>query len=500
MQRLSIALFSLLLLGCARTPEENLARYLREGKQFVAKKDYPRAILQFNNAAKSMPKDAEPYYQLGLTAIAMGDTRSAPGFLNQAIVLDPRHVDAMIALADLFTLSAHPSSIEEGKRLAQRALAIVPENVKALNLIALSDLRMGHATAAAAQLEDLLRRFPNHTETSINLARVFLTRNDRHGAGELLRNAATTSPQDATALFALADFTISCAIRRKRQTGTRAAYGSNQKTLRRWQLWAGYTRIQVMIRMRIPHSRGFRRFPIAVSVTLMRAGFLSPVERMQQLWNSPASSKKTRKTGRPETHLIDAYLDSGRISEAERLLTKAIATDSRDVDALTQRARVHLLHGKVDDAEKDLNIVQQYRPESAQMHYLTAQVHRYRQREQVSLTELSETLRLDPHYKAARIELTQLLIPKDPQRALNIIDSAPEDQRQNLDLRIQRIWPLIELKRAEEARAAIDALLGSGGAEALLQDAVLRMRQKDFTAARVSAKSSSRESGRRSCN
>ena len=54
-------------------------------------------------------------------------------------------------------------------------------------------------------------------------------------------------------------------------------------------------------------------------------------------------------------------------------------------------------------------------------------------------------------------------------------------------MRIQRIWPLIELKRAEEARAAIDALLGSGGAEVLRQDSVLRMLQKDFTAARVSA-------------
>ena len=39
----------------------------------------------------------------------------------------------------------------------------------------------------------------------------------------------------------------------------------------------------------------------------------------------------------------------------------------------------------------------------------------------------------------------------------------------------------------DEARAAIDALLGSGDVAVLLQDAVLRMRQKDFTAARVSA-------------
>ena len=206
MYRLTTFLFCLLLLGCARTPEANFARYVREGKEFAAKKDYPRAILQFKNASKFISKDAEPYYQLGLVEIALGDTASAVEFLNRAIALNPKHLEAILALSDLFTHSSYSSALNKGRQLAEQALALAPGNLKALNLIALADLRSGKTKAAAVQLETLLKQFPNDVQTSINLARVRLTLHDQHGAGELLRNTAVNASQDANALFALADF------------------------------------------------------------------------------------------------------------------------------------------------------------------------------------------------------------------------------------------------------------------------------------------------------
>ena len=174
------------------------------------------------------------------------------------------------------------------------------------------------------------------------------------------------------------------------------------------------------------------------------------------------------------------------MAEAEKLLEKAIGDDSKDVDALAQRARTQLLRGNADLAEKDLTLVRQYRPESPEVHYLTAEVYRYRQNSQLQQTELSEALRLDPHYLAARIQLSSSWMGKDPQKALALLDSAPEEQQQNVALQIQRIWPILELNRLGEARAAIDAL-GGINAEVLLQDATLRMMQHDFLSAKVSA-------------
>ena len=487
MHRLTMVLLSLLLLGCAGTPEANSARYLREGKELAAKKDYARAILQFKNASKFMPNDAEPYYQLGLTAAAMGDAATASAYLNRARALNPKHVDAILALADLFTRAAPPSVIEQGRRLAQEALAIAPGNLKALNLIALADLRTGHAKPAAAQLEDLSRRFPNDTGTAINLARVRFAMNDQRGAEDLLRNATVNSPQDATAFFALADFYNITGASSKAaewyERGLRIQPDNAQALAALGRLLAGAGRQQEADAAfsRLSQSPD-RRFRYAYATRLLASGRKdAAVQEFARIFKDNPEDREAR------THLIDAWLESGRIPDAEELLAKALKTDPNDVDALVQRARVQLLHDRADLAEKDINTVLQYRPDSAEAHYLMAQVQRYRHNEQLQLLELSEALRLDPRYSPARIDLSRSLIHSDPQRALTVLDSAPEDQRQNLDLRIQRIWPLIELKRLEEARTAIDALLATGNSDVQLQNAVLCMMKKDFPAALASA-------------
>ena len=154
-----------------------------------------------------------------------------------------------------------------------------------------------------------------------------------------------------------------------------------------------------------------------------------------------------------------------------------------------QRARIYLSRGApdADAAAKALDLVLEYQPDSAEGHYLLEQVHRYRRNNELRQRELSEVLRLNANFLAARIELSQLLLGKDPKGALSTIDSAPEDQRQELALRIQRIWPLLDLNRVEEARTAIAALLSTGNSEVLLQNAVLHMRQNNFAASRATA-------------
>src|SRR5436190_4695012 len=51
------------LTGCRSGSAE--VHYLDRGKELLAKKEYARAILEFKNATRLQPKDAEPYYQTG---------------------------------------------------------------------------------------------------------------------------------------------------------------------------------------------------------------------------------------------------------------------------------------------------------------------------------------------------------------------------------------------------------------------------------------------------
>ena len=75
------------------------------GAALLAKKDYGRAALEFRNAVKVMPKDAEPYYQLGLTYLASGNARNGVAALRHATELNPKHAGAQLKLAELMTTS-----------------------------------------------------------------------------------------------------------------------------------------------------------------------------------------------------------------------------------------------------------------------------------------------------------------------------------------------------------------------------------------------------------
>ena len=477
----------LILTGCGRSPQELYTHHLQKGKESYAQKDYLAANVHFRNAVKALPRESEGHYQLARAALGIGDTQSAVESLKQSIGCNPKHLDAVLALADLYARSLHKATMDEGRRLAKTALAFSPENTKAENLLALLDLRSNDIKQAAARLEDLLKRHPDNSEALINLARVRVSQRNLQGAEGLLRRAAATTPADATAIFALADFYN---MRGEVQEAVES-YGRGLQiqpdhapataALARLHAKLGRKQEAAALFARATHNPD-RRFRYLHADYLLESG--QKDEAIAEFANIQRRNPSDRDS---RTRLINAYLVSGRTKEAEDLLTQALSRNTKDTDALLQRARINLSRGMPDAAQNDLRLVLDYQGDSAEAHYLIAQVHRFHKREALQQQELSESLRLNENYLLARIDLSRLLVNKDPGRALMILDGAPVEQRENAELQVQRIWPLLELNRTEEAREWISRWIGSGNSEVLLQDAVLRMRQRDFDGAVLSA-------------
>src|SRR6516164_2113410 len=82
--------------ACRRTPKETAAQFLRRGKDYLGRKDYVRAELEFRNAARLLPRDAESVYELGLAYLGEGKLNQAVDALFRATQLDPKHLAARI--------------------------------------------------------------------------------------------------------------------------------------------------------------------------------------------------------------------------------------------------------------------------------------------------------------------------------------------------------------------------------------------------------------------
>jgi tetratricopeptide (TPR) repeat protein len=187
------------------------------------------------------------------------------------------------------------------------------------------------------------------------------------------------------------------------------------------------------------------------------------------------------------TDLVSTYLALNRVPDAEKVLTAVLKKNGLDVDALLQRSRIYLGSQKYAEAEADLNQVLHFRRESPEAHYLLAKVQLGRGKTTIQQQELGEALRLDLYYLPARIDLAKALIASGgAQSALQLLDQTPEEQKQATSVAAQRNWALMVLGEAADARQGVDALLGVGKVpDALLQDAILRLNQKDNTRSRA---------------
>ena len=96
--------------SCARTPEQKANKFLSNGKALADKKEYARAILEFKNAAKLQPKNAEVFYQLGQVYLDLGDYRTGVALLRHAASLDPKHQATQLKLAQLISGSGRSTS------------------------------------------------------------------------------------------------------------------------------------------------------------------------------------------------------------------------------------------------------------------------------------------------------------------------------------------------------------------------------------------------------
>ncbi len=207
--RLAVVIALLASVGCNTSPEAKEAKYLQRGDTLVSKKDYARALLEFQNASRAKLRDAEPYYRMGLAYMEMKDWANAARAFRSAAELDPKHAGAQLKLAELLAGTTDKKLIQEATSRIQTAFGSSPDDPAAIDTLALADWKLGKPEEAFQRLEELLKKSPSHLQSSLALARMKLSRNDPSGAEEVLKEAAAAAPESWEAALALGEFYVS---------------------------------------------------------------------------------------------------------------------------------------------------------------------------------------------------------------------------------------------------------------------------------------------------
>jgi tetratricopeptide (TPR) repeat protein len=468
---------SLVQLTACSSAQSKRDRYLSSGKNALSAKDYTRAALEFRNAAQAMPKDPEAYYQLALISLAWGDIRGGAAMLRLAIERGPKHVAARLKLADLMASGGDPELLREAETSLRDVLATAPGDPEALNTLAISEFKLGRAEEAEASLQEALDRAPTYLRTYVNLANLALSRNQLPAAEKVLKQATEAAPSSWEAWDALGRFYLLQSKPAEAEAQFRRGVQADPKSAR---MLHDLARILFTTGKFDEAEGAFRQlsaFPdpgfrsIHAQFLLRRGDQAGAIKELEQLFDHDSKDRAIR------TQLIEAYLSTKRTGDAETLLTRALKKNHRDEDALLQRSQIYIVRGKLDQAEADLRNVLHTSSNSAAAHYALAHVHRARNAAELERQELGEAVRLNPELLGARVDWARsLLASRSFKAALDLLNAAPDYQKNTLPLIVQRNWALLGTPDYAAARKGIDTGLGIAKVpEFLFQDAVLQL-------------------------
>ena len=486
-----LLLFPLLLVmvcsACTQTPSAKKARFMESGRRFYDNKDYARAIIEWKNAVAVANGDPEPSYWLGMGYLGAGNLGLARDNFRKAAELNPKHAAAQLRMAELLTLSNDPAILQDALRRLEGVLN-TSSSAKALNAIALTELKLGKPEDSQKHLEESLEKFPQELSSYVILAKIKIAQHDLPGAEDVLKKAIEASPTSVDARVALGNFYVATRRENEAEPQFRAAIAIDKNggpalfELATLEYRTGRKADAEQLFRQLSSFQDPALKPLHAIYLLKegdQAGAISEFEKLV---------KDNPKITELRTRLIAAYWVTHRLEPAEKVLNEAIKKNPKDLDALLQRGELYVTTGRYSQAQADLNQVLGLRHDSAQVHYVLGKLNQARGADFGYRQELTEALRLDPAFLRVRLELAERLTATNaPESALKTLDEAPANEKNTLAVLGTRNWALLSLKRYNELRPNIKlGLAAARTPEFLIQDAWMKMADRDFVGARAS--------------
>lgn len=173
-----------LIAGCS-SPAEKAEKYYQKGMSLIDK-DPAKAKLEFQNALQMKKNMTKAIYGLGLIAERQGDWKGAFTLMRQVVEQDPSNINATIKLGEIF-LAAGKLDLAEEK--SKKALMLDKNNVAALNLYAMVQLKLNNKVAAVEYANLALARDSKNQNAYVILAEVSLKDKDSKKAIEYFDKA-----------------------------------------------------------------------------------------------------------------------------------------------------------------------------------------------------------------------------------------------------------------------------------------------------------------------
>ena len=415
----------LFLAACARTPEGREADHLQKGKNYVEKKEYRKAVIEFKIASQNMPKDAEPFYQMGMTYLRGGAGKLAVEAFQKAVDLNPKNEEAQYQLALFKVSSSKQETVQEAGAFLADYLRVHPDNAEGLGSLALADAKLGDKDGAIKMLDMAESKDPSNVRPAARMVAIYAAKGDAETAKQIALDISARLPNspDAATLraevsFAMRDMSdtdaqISRALSLKRDFRPALEMRLRREVMNGDQQGAEQTTQQLA---ELPQERTWGAY----------ARLLFTEKKIDQ---GIAEFEHVLKEHKDNNDLRDDYsstlLTYGRTKEATAVVAGTLKKNPKDRTALMQRVSLELEGGNIDGADKDVKTLHELKVFTAQLSFDESRIAAARGEIIRQGDLLAAVLKQNPRFLPARLELSRLLVSSGKARdAIGILDQA----------------------------------------------------------------------------
>jgi cellulose synthase operon protein C len=513
---LVIATFVLNLSACS-TPEEKAQKFYEKGMTLL-ESDPNKAKLEFQNALQMKNDMTSALYGLALVAEKQSDWKACFGLLKKVLENEPKHVNAMVKIGQIYLAAGE---ISKAKEQADQAVSLEPENLDAIMLQAAMDLKAGQVDAAVEKANFVLSKNQKNTDAYMVLASARQSQNDKQGAIALLNKALQVDNKNrAVHLFkiSLSNDIGDKALTESAWKDTIEAfpedyplrgkfaeylYKNNKNDAAESQLryvvehqtnvlQPKLTLIQFLLQTKGPDvartemEKMLKQNPDDFELSFYLVDFYesqgdtaAAEVQLKSIMNYAGNKPEGLKA---KTKVATRFLAQNKKTEAVKLINDVLAVDARNNDALLLKSGISIDEKKYDEAISDLRAVLGDQPNSAQALFLLGKA--YDEKGSSALAEESyvkalEASKYSPQYAVAYSR--SLINRQDYKRAEKVLEDVLNRNPNNIA--ITRLLAQVKLSKGdiEGAQKIAESVKGATNSNLYdLIDGAVLLRKDDY--------------------
>lgn len=351
------------------------AKFLAKGEEYLAKRKFHDALMQFRSAAESDSDSAKAHWGLARAYENLGQFNEALDELRKSVDLDETNLEAKTKLGNYYLL-IQPPLITEAEDIQKAVVEANPSFVEG-HVLKASILAVQNRpeTEVVAKVNEAIAIDPRRTETYLSLSRYYVSREKVPEAEAAIKKGIEMNPNGAIGYVEYGRFLTYAGRNGEAETQFNKAITAEQGNIEAHEAIADFfvTTKQnekaeaeyknlVAIQENSPESR------------LVLAEFYATAERENEAVAVLTSIiSDTPDYVRARYRLGQIYLDQKDVAKVSEQLDALFKINDSDIEALMLRARMYLQESKPAEAIKDLEDILKKQPSQRDALYYISQ-------------------------------------------------------------------------------------------------------------------------------